>query len=303
VRLSLSEMKAALRTTGCAMIGQTAEIAPADRKLYSLRDVTGTVESIPLISASIMSKKIAEGIDALVLDVKTGRGAFMKTEADSRLLAESLVAIGQASGVRTEAMITRMDAPLGRAIGNAVEVIESIDVLKGNGPSDLEEISLALAARMLVLAGVSSGESEALLQVRQVVASGEALDRFRRIIETQGGDPRVVDDYGRLPAAPERSMVLAPRNGYVGRIDADLVGRASVVLGAGRDRVEDDVDPAVGIVLKVRPGDRVSAGDPVLELQYRTIDRRDAARVLAERAIVIDDAPPEERPQILAYIS
>ena len=217
VRLSLSEMKAALRTTGCAMIGQTAEIAPADRKLYSLRDVTGTVESIPLISASIMSKKIAEGIDALVLDVKTGRGAFMKTEADSRLLAESLVAIGQASGVRTEAMITRMDAPLGRAIGNAVEVIESIDVLKGKGPSDVEEISLALAARMLVLAGVSSGEAEALQRVRKAVASGEALDRFRRIIETQGGDSRVVDDYGRLPVAPERSMVARAAERLCGR--------------------------------------------------------------------------------------
>jgi pyrimidine-nucleoside phosphorylase len=303
VRLSLPEMKAALRTTGCALIGQTAEIAPADRKLYSLRDVTGTVESIPLISASIMSKKIAEGIDALVLDVKTGRGAFMKTEADSRLLAESLVAIGQASGVRTEAVITDMDAPLGRAIGNAVEVIESIEVLKGQGPSDLEEISLALAARMLVLAGISSGESEALQQVRKVVASGEALDRFRRIIETQGGDSRVVDDYGLLPAAPERSTVLASRSGYVGRIDAELIGRASVVLGAGRDRVEDGVDPAVGIVLKARRGDRVGAGDPVLELQYRTIDRRDAAQALAERAIVIDDAPPAERPQILAHIS
>jgi pyrimidine-nucleoside phosphorylase len=303
VRLTLSEMKAALRTTGCAMIGQTAEIAPADRKLYSLRDVTGTVESIPLICASIMSKKIAEGIDALVLDVKTGRGAFTKTEADSRRLAECLVAIGKASGVRTEAMITRMDAPLGLAIGNAVEVIESIDVLKGNGPSDLEEISLALAARMLVLAGVSSDESEALQQVRKAVASGEALDRFRRIIETQAGDARVVDDYGRLPAAPERSMVLAPRSGYVGRIDAELIGRASVVLGAGRDRVDDDVDPAVGIVLKARPGDRIGAGDPVLELQYRTIDRRDAARALAERAIVIDDVPPAERPQILAHIS
>ena len=303
VRLSLSEMKAALRTTGCAMIGQTAEIAPADRKLYSLRDVTGTVESIPLISASIMSKKIAEGIEALVLDVKCGRGAFMKTEGDSRLLAESLVAIGEASGVRTEAMITRMDAPLGRAIGNAVEVIESIEVLKGQGPSDLEEISVALAVRMLVLAGVSSGESDALRQVQRAVASGEALDRLRRIIETQGGDPRVVDDYDRLPAAPERSTVLASRSGYVGRIDADLIGRASVVLGAGRDRVEDDVDPAVGIVLKARPGDRIDAGDPVLELQYRTIDRRDAARVLAERAIVIEDAPPAERPPILAHIS
>ena len=303
VRLTLAEMKAALRSTGCAMIGQTAEIAPADRKLYSLRDVTGTIESIPLISASIMSKKIAEGIDALVLDVKTGRGAFMKTEDDSRLLAESLVAIGKASGVRTEAMITRMDAPLGRAVGNAVEVIESIEVLKGQGPPDLVEISLAFAARMLMLAGVAAAEAEALQRVRQSISSGQALDCFRRIIETQGGDPRVVDDYGRLPAAPARLTIAAPRGGYVTQIDAELVGRASVVLGAGRDRVEDDVDPAVGIILKTHPGAAIRAGDPVLELLYRTIDRRDAARALAERAIVIDDAPPPERPQIVARIS
>jgi pyrimidine-nucleoside phosphorylase len=303
VRLSLAEMKAALRATGCAMIGQTAEIAPADRKLYSLRDVTGTVESIPLISASIMSKKIAEGIDALVLDVKAGSGAFMKTEADSRRLAESLVAIGQASGVRTEAMITRMDTPLGRAVGNAIEVIEAMEVLKGKGPSDLDEIARALAARMLVLAGVSSDDADARERVRKAVASGEALDRFRRIIENQGGDPCVVDDYTRLAAAPERSVVVASRSGYLARIDAELVGRASVVLGAGRDKVEDDVDPAVGIMVKARPGDAVRAGDPVLELHYRTIDRREAARALAERAIVIDDAPPPERSQILAHIS
>ena len=303
VRLTLPEMKAALRATGCAMIGQTAEIAPADRTLYSLRDVTGTIESIPLISASIMSKKIAEGIDALVLDVKTGRGAFMKTEDDSRLLAESLVAIGKAHGVRTEAMITRMDTPLGRAVGNAVEVIESIEVLKGQGPPDLVEISLVLAARMLMLAGVAATEADALHRVRQSIASGQALDRFRRIIETQGGDPRVVDDYGRLPAAPERSTIAASRGGYVTQVDAELVGRASVVLGAGRDTVEDDVDPAVGIILKTYPGAAIRAGDPVLELHYRTIDRRDAARALAERAIVIDDAPPPERPQIVARIS
>jgi pyrimidine-nucleoside phosphorylase len=303
VRLSLAEMKASLRATGCAMIGQTAEIAPADRKLYSLRDVTGTVESIPLISASIMSKKIAEGIDALVLDVKAGSGAFMKTEADSRRLAESLVAIGQASGVRTEAVMTSMDTPLGRAVGNAVEVIESIEALKGTGPSDLEALSVALAARMLVLAGVSPDDAEARERVLKAIASGEALDRFRRIIENQGGDARVVDDYTRLPAAPERSLVPAARSGYVARIDAELVGRASVVLGAGRDKVDDDVDPAVGIVVKARPGEAVRAGDPVLELQYRTIDRRVAAQPLAERAIVIDDAPPPERSLILAHIS
>jgi pyrimidine-nucleoside phosphorylase len=303
VRLALPEMKAALRATGCAMIGQTDEIAPADRKLYSLRDVTGTVESIPLISASIMSKKIAEGIDALVLDVKTGRGAFMKTEADSRRLAESLVAIGQRSGVRTEAMITRMDAPLGQAVGNALEVIECLEILKGRGPADVAEVSIALAARMLVLGGVGSDDAGARQKIQTAISSGAGLDRFRRIIETQGGDPRVVDDYARLPAAPEREILHASRHGHVARIDAELVGRASVVIGAGRDKVDDEVDPAVGIVLRARVGDRIEAGAPLMELHYRTISRLDAARPLAERAILIDDAPPSEQPLIAGYIS
>src|SRR6476660_1619503 len=203
VDLSLEEMKTALRTVGCAMIGQTAQIAPADKKLYALRDVTGTVESIPLISASIMSKKIAEGIDALVLDVKTGSGAFMKTEADSRALAESLVSIGNASGVRTEAIITSMDAPLGRAVGNALEVIECIEVLKGVESADLVDVSVELAARMLVLGKVAVDRESAERQVRDAIASGAGLERFRRIVEFQGGDPRVLDDYQRLPHASD----------------------------------------------------------------------------------------------------
>src|SRR4051812_29757691 len=209
VGLSLEEFRAALREVGCALIGQTAEIAPADRRLYALRDVTGTVESIPLISASIMSKKIAEGIGALVLDVKTGSGAFMKTLEDSRRLARSLVAIGNASGVRTEALITRMDAPLGREVGNASEVIESIETLKGNGPEDLEQLSVVLAARMLVLAGVSADQGAAEGCVRDSLASGAGVEAFRRIIERQGGDPRVVDDYSRLPRAPDEHQVTA----------------------------------------------------------------------------------------------
>src|SRR5262249_41953705 len=192
VNLSLEDMKAALARVGCAMIGQTAQIAPADKKLYALRDVTGTVESIPLISASIMSKKIAEGIDALVLDVKTGSGAFMKTEADSRRLAESLVSIGNASGVRTEAVITAMDAPLGRAVGNALEVVECIEVLKGSGPADLVAISIELAVRMLLLGSVATDRSDAERRVRDAIASGAGLDRLRQIIEAQGGDPKVV---------------------------------------------------------------------------------------------------------------
>jgi pyrimidine-nucleoside phosphorylase len=292
VNLSLDEMKAALRRTGCAMIGQTAQIAPADKKLYALRDVTGTVESIPLISASIMSKKIAEGIDALVLDVKTGSGAFMKTEADSRRLAESLVSIGNASGVKTEAVITAMDAPLGRAVGNALEVVECIDVLKGGGPADLVDVSIELTARMLVLGRVADDLADAEEQAREAIASGAGLDRFRKIIEGQGGDPRVVDDPARLPHVADRRVVTATRGGYVTRVDAELVGRASVALGAGRDRVEDPVDFAVGITIKAKPGDEVRAGDAVLELHYRDRARLEAAMDLAARAVTIGDGRP-----------
>src|SRR5262249_41116866 len=281
VDLSLQEMKAALARVGCAMIGQTAQIAPADKKLYSLRDVTGTVESIPLISASIMSKKIAEGIDALVLDVKTGSGAFMKTEADSRRLAESLVSIGNASGVKTEAIITAMESPLGRAVGNALEVEECIDVLKGGGPSDLIEVSIELTARMLVLGGVARDRGDAERQARGAIQSGAGLERFRQIVEAQGGDPKVVDDPPRLPHVADRHLVAADRAGYITRLDAELVGRASVALGAGRDRVEDPVDPAVGIIVLAKPGDCVCAGDPVLELHYRDRARLASAMRLA----------------------
>jgi pyrimidine-nucleoside phosphorylase len=299
VNLSLEEMKAALARAGCAMIGQTAQIAPADKKLYALRDVTSTVESIPLISASIMSKKIAEGIDALVLDVKTGSGAFMKTPADSRRLAESLVSIGNASGVKTEAIITLMDAPLGRAVGNALEVIECLDVLKGGGPVDLVDVSVELTARMLVLGRVAADRADAERQVRGAIGSGAGLERLRQIIEIQGGDPRVVDDYTRLPAAPARHLVTASRAGYVTGLDAELVGRASVMLGAGRDRVEDPVDHAVGIMVMAKPGARVAAGDPVLEMHYRDRSRLEAALPLLQRSIVLGDAPPETRPLIV----
>jgi pyrimidine-nucleoside phosphorylase len=292
VNLSLAEMKAALEQVGCAMIGQTKEIAPADKKLYALRDVTGTVESIPLISASIMSKKIAEGIDALVLDVKTGSGAFMKTEADSRRLAESLVSIGTASGVKTEAIITRMDAPLGCAVGNALEVIECLEVLKGRGPADLVEVSVALTSRMLVLGRVAGTLAEGQARARAAIASGIGLERFRRIVEHQGGDPRIVDDYHLLPSAPERHIVAAPRAGFLLRLDAELVGRASVWLGAGRDRVEDAVDPGVGIMVAAKPGDELAAGDPILELHYREPGRRDQAIALALAAIEMGDQRP-----------
>jgi pyrimidine-nucleoside phosphorylase len=302
VNLTLEEMKAALARVGCAMIGQTAQIAPADKKLYALRDVTGTVESIPLISASIMSKKIAEGIDALVLDVKTGSGAFMKTELDSRRLAESLVSIGNASGVKTEAVITRMDAPLGRAVGNALEVIECIEVLKGRGPTDLIAVSVELTARMLVLGGIAGNRVDAEGKVRQAISSGSGLDRFRRIIEQQGGDPRVVDRYHLFPATSGRQVITAPRSGFLAALDAEYIGRASVRLGAGRDRIDDPIDPAVGIVVVAKPGDELRAGDPVLELHHRDADRLEEAAALAARSIEIADSPPAVSPLIVGEV-
>ena len=303
VNLTLDEMTAALGRVGCAMIGQTAEIAPADKALYELRDVTGTVESVPLISASIMSKKIAEGIDALVLDVKTGSGAFMKTDADARRLAESLVSIGGAFGVRTQAVITRMDSPLGHAVGNALEVIECLEVLKGRGPSDLIDISVDLAARMLVLGGAASVYTDGARLAHDAIRSGAALERFRAIVAEQGGDVRVLDDYGRFARAPRQHLVRAPRTGFVTAIDAHLVGRASVALGAGRDRVDDAVDPAVGIVVQLKPGDRVQAGEAVLELHYDDPRRLETALPLVEQALLVGDGPPPIRPLIAEEVA
>jgi pyrimidine-nucleoside phosphorylase len=301
--LSLSDLRAAMSTVRCALIGQTSDIAPADRKLYALRDVTATVESIPLISASIMSKKIAEGIGGLVLDVKTGAGAFMKTLEDSRRLAESLVSIGNASGVRTEALITAMDAPLGRAVGNANEVIESVETLKGNGPEDLESLSVELAARMLVLAGVTAAEADAVASVRQALDSGAGLDVLRRIIENQHGNPRIVDDYSLLPSAPDEHLITAPRTGYVGELRAEHIGRAAVALGAGRGRLEDRIDHGVGIDIVASVGARVRAGETVLILRHRSGHGLHAAVPLATGALTIADADPEARPLIIETVN
>ena len=297
--LSLDELRTAIRTVGCALIGQTSEIAPADKRLYALRDVTSTVESIPLISASIMSKKIAEGIGGLVLDVKTGDGAFMKTLDDSRALARSLVGIGNASGVRTEALITAMDAPLGRMVGNSMEVIESLDVLKGQGPADLEELSVLLAARMLVLAAIEKEEPSAIRRVRGAIASGAGVEAFRKIIEHQGGDARVVDDYSRLPSTPDESVLQAPRSGYVTKLTAEAIGRAAVALGAGRAQLEDVIDPGVGIRVEAHIGAQVSAGDPILRVRHRGGRGLPEAMKLLEHAIRIDDQAAAPRPLIV----
>jgi pyrimidine-nucleoside phosphorylase len=301
--LTLDELRSGVERVGCALIGQTSDIAPADRKLYALRDVTGTVESIPLICASIMSKKIAEGVGGLVLDVKTGSGAFMKTEDDSRRLARALVDIGTASGVRTEALITAMDAPLGRAVGNASEVVESIETLKGRGPADVEALSLRLAARMLVVAGICADESGAMARVRDALTSGAGIEKFRTIIDNQGGDPRVIDEYSRLPSAPGRERVRAPRCGYVAAIRAEEVGQAAVALGAGRARLDDPVDPGVGIEVLVPPGTEVREGEPLLEVRHR--DGRGLAEAvpLLVAAIEITDAPPRARALVIDTVA
>ena len=300
--LSLEELRRGVATIGCALIGQTSEVAPADRKLYALRDVTGTVESIPLITASIMSKKIAEGIGGLVLDVKYGDGAFMKTEKDARALAESLVATGELAGVRTEALLTAMDAPLGRAVGNALEIIESIETLKGRGPADLEALSVEFASRMLVLGEVERDFDRATVLVREALTSGAGVEKLRQIIANQGGDPGVIDDYARLPAAPDRDVVTAARDGIVVAIRAEAVGRAAVGLGAGRDRLDAAIDPAVGFTIVAPIGTRVKQGDPVIEIHHRNGRGLADARQLLEPAIRIGDVAEAVRPLVLQRI-
>lgn len=302
VALSREEFLAGLAELGCVFVGQTADIAPADKKLYALRDVTGTIESVPLIASSIMSKKIAEGTDALVLDVKVGRGAFMKSEADARQLAETMVAIGTRVGLRTEAVLTRMDAPIGRAVGNAVEVVECLETLHGRGPADLEGLCLELAARMVRLAsGCERGDADA--RVGQALRSGAALDRFRRVIEWQGGDPLVVDDYRRLPRSSGHGEWFAERDGFVTGLDALQIGRASMALGAGRDSVGAAVDPGAGIVLQVQPGDPVTRGQVLAELRLGASAHGEEAVALLREAISIGDAPPPPSPLVLGAVS
>jgi pyrimidine-nucleoside phosphorylase len=295
VNLAVPEFRRVLEVCGCAMIGQTAEIAPADRKLYALRDVTGTVESPYLICASIMSKKMAEGIDALVLDVKTGSGAFMKSEKDAAFLAELMVETGERMGKRTVALITDMDQPLGNMIGNALEVVEVVDVLRGGGPQDLRDLCLELAAWMLHLGGVSKTVAEGKQESAKLLASGKALERFRQMVELQGGDPRVVDDPKTLPQARHSQQVLSAKDGYVASLQCEQVGTACVILGGGRERKEDSVDPAVGIVLHRKVGDRVAAGEPIATIYYNSGSRVERAQQLLEESCGISDSPPSEK--------
>jgi pyrimidine-nucleoside phosphorylase len=292
----------ALRRIGCVFVGQTPDIAPADKKLYALRDVTGTVESIPLIASSIMSKKIAEGTNVLVLDVKVGRGAFMKTEVDARRLAETMVRIGARVGLTTEAVLTAMDAPLGCAVGNALEIDECIEVLSGRGPSDLGELCVALAARMVRLAG-GSDERAAEARVRSVIGSGAALEKFREVVQNQGGDPRIIDDRTRLPHVPASDPFTAPRTGFVATMHADLIGRASMLLGAGREHLESSIDPGAGLRVLAKPGDPVHAGDAIVELHPGAGARIDDARALLAQAVTISDGAPPPVPTIYGIVA
>ena len=295
VNLQVSQFRSVLETCGCAMIGQTAEIAPADRKLYALRDVTGTVESPYLICASIMSKKLAEGIDALVLDVKTGSGAFMKSEDDAAFLAELMVETGERMGKQVVALITDMDQPLGNMIGNALEVVEVVEVLRGGGPEDLRELCLELAGWMLQLGGVSDTVAEGRQQSDKLLSSGKALDTFRRMVELQGGEPRVVDDAKRLPQAPHTATISSATDGYLASVQCEQVGTACVILGGGRERKEDSVDPAVGIVLHKKVGDRISAGEPLATIHYNAETKAARARQLLEASFQIADAPADKK--------
>jgi pyrimidine-nucleoside phosphorylase len=285
VALSTDEFVRVLGEVGCALVGQTADIAPADKTLYALRDVTATVESVPLISASVMSKKLAEGSDALVLDVKCGRGAFMKTRVEALALARSLVAIGTANGVRTEAVITAMDRPLGTAVGNALEIRECLATLRGHGAPDLLEVVETIATRVLELAGRAANADDARGLVRQALDSGAALGKFRAMVAAQGGDVAVIDDPARLPRATQTATVTAAHDGVVSDLDAFVVGRAAVRLGAGRDRAGDPVDH----------GTTVRAGDPVLELHGNAAAPLADAVAMLGPAITIGDVPPRPR--------
>jgi pyrimidine-nucleoside phosphorylase len=267
--LSLAEARAQVERIGCAMLGQTPEIAPADRKLYALRDVTGTVESIPLISTSIMSKKLAEGLNGLVLDVKTGSGAFIPDPARAVELARTMIGLGEARGCPTVALLTAMDRPLGRACGHSLEVEEALAGLQGRGPDDLMEVTYALGVEMLLLAGAASNAMDARSRLESSVSSGLALETFGRVIEAQGGNRAVVEDPGILPQAGAVEVFRAPRSGVVAAVEPRRIGRAILELGGGRATIEDAIDPSVGFVITVKPGDAVRAGDPVASVFAR----------------------------------
>jgi pyrimidine-nucleoside phosphorylase len=299
VNLSLGDFRRVLETCGCALIGQTAEIAPADKKIYALRDVTGTVESPALICASIMSKKLAEGIDALVLDVKTGSGAFMKKIEDAANLAELLVETGKRMGKNVVALLTDMNQPLGRKAGNAMEVAESIEVLSGAGPADLRELCLELAAWMFFLGERVKTVEEGKKLSADLIVSGHAREKFREIVGLQGGDVGVIDDPARLAHARQTLDVTSPADGFIASTQCEQLGLACVVLGGGREQKEDTIDPAVGLEFHKRIGDAVNRGEPLCTLHYNAVTRLDEARHLVETAYRIEPEKPKTSPPLI----
>jgi len=291
VNLTLAQYRDQIVRIGAALIGQTEELAPADKKLYALRDVTATVESIPLICASIMGKKLAEGIDALVLDVKFGSGAFMADKARARELAEAMVAIGGAMGKPVRAVLTAMEQPLGHTVGNALEVAESIACLHGQGPADVMEVTYVLGAEMLQLAGLARTASEAREQLERAVASGAALQVFRDIVIAQGGDVRMVDDPSRLPAAPHHVIVTAGTSGFVHAVDARKIALAALGLGAGRRQAGDLIDPSVGISRLVKICDWIEAGETLAVVHAASVASGAMAQAAVSEAIRIERGP------------
>jgi pyrimidine-nucleoside phosphorylase len=302
-RLDARRFERVVAAVGVSIIGQTAELAPADRRIYALRDVTGTVESVPLIVASILSKKLAEGIDALLLDVKVGRGAFMKDLASARLLGRTLARVGRRFGKRVSAVLTDMESPLGRTIGNALEAREAIAVLHNEGPDDTRELTLDLGARMLLLGGAESGLAAARRRVERALASGAAFECFARMVRAHGGNTRVIEHPELLPRAPVRVAVPAPKSGFLVGCDALELGLVAVRLGAGRLLAEDKVDPAAGIELCVKPGDRVAKGEPMAWLCVRRRSKASPFLARTAAAFTIGPRQPPARPLVLGAIA
>ncbi|MBW3628321.1 MAG: thymidine phosphorylase [Gemmatimonadetes bacterium] len=291
VDLSIDELRRQIDEIGCALVGQSATLVPADGLLYALRDVTGTVDSLPLIASSIMSKKIAGGAGAIVLDVKYGSGAFMRQVEHARALAHAMVRIGEGAGRRVGAVLSSMEEPLGRTVGNALEVREAIETLRGDGPGDLRDLALELGTRLLLLAGDAADAVEARAFLEKRYRSGAALERFERLVAVQGGDTSVFSDLSRLPTAPVVSVWAAPEAGWVARVDARGIADTALALGAGRRQKTDDVDPAVGVVLLKKTGERVEVGEPLVEIHARTDDAVEEARRLLSLAYTLSPAP------------
>jgi pyrimidine-nucleoside phosphorylase len=301
--LSLVEAKKQIEEIGCAMMGQTPEIAPADKKMYALRDATATVESIPLIASSIMSKKLAEDLTGLVIDMKRGSGAFLPQLERVLELAEVMIKLGADHGCPTVCLVTAMDRPLGRACGNALEVEEAIAALKGEGPPDLMAVTYALGAEMLVLAGVATDTGSARRELENVIATGRAAEHFQQIIEAQGGNPSVVDDPGVLPQAAECEIFTAPRRGFVARIEPRTIGRGIIEMGGGRTKVEDVTDPGVGFVITSRPGDWVETGEPMATIFARDRTGITSGRQALKNAVTIADEAEPPLPLISHRVS